>query len=140
MSKCFFNIFSKFQILVSIMGKKKQKMAWNNKKLCLQAHYIWVSIHHMIMLFCCTSLKWWHSPDVFSIFFKFCFCGLLEREGVKKAKNGPKWQKILPHFVSQELYLIWLWFLALMCKMMISPTNFFIFLKVWFFRFFKIHQ
>ena len=131
-----------FQILDFVVnnGEKKQKMAWNNKKLCLQALYIWVSIHHMIMLFYCTSLKWWHSRCFFHFFKILLLWFARKTERVKKAKNGPKWQKILPHFVSQELYLIWLWFLVLMCKMMISPANFFIFLKVWFFRFFKIHQ
>ena len=41
----------------------------------------------------------------------FWFSGLLEGGG-KRAKNGPKWQKILSHSVSQELYLMWLWFLV----------------------------
>ena len=63
------------------------------------------------------------------IFLKFWFCGLLGAEWVKKAKNGPKWQKILSHFVSQELYLIWLWFLVHVCKIMIHPASFFIFSK-----------
>ena len=69
------------------------------------------------------------SPDVFFIFFKSWFCGL-SGGGIKKAKNGPKWQKILSHFVSQELYLIWLWFLVHMCKIMIHPPSFFIFSKL----------
>ena len=43
----------------------------------------------------------------------------------------------LPHSVTQELYLIWLWLLVHMCKMMISPAIFFIliFSKLWFFGF-----
>ena len=64
-------------------------------------------------------------------FFKILLLWFVrERERIKKAKNGQKWQKILPHFVSQELHLMWLWFLVLMCKMMISPANFFIFLTL----------
>ena len=55
--------------------------------------------------------------------------------------RGLKWQKMaqnnkkycLPHSISQELYLIWLWFLVHLCKMMISPAIFFIFSKFWFF-------
>ena len=46
------------------------------------------------------------------------------------AKNDPKWQKKLSHSVSQELYLIWLWFLVHTCKMMISPAIFFHFFKI----------
>ena len=73
-------------------------------------------------VFCCTSLKWWHVQMLF-LFFKilvFWFQHLGRR-----AKNDPKSQKILFHCVSQELHLIWLWFLVRMCKMMISPTIFF---------------
>ena len=33
----------------------------------------------------------------------------------------------LSHSVSQEPYIIWLWFLVHMCKMIISPANFFTF-------------
>ena len=66
-------------------------------------------------------------PDVFSTFFcSFWFCGLLRGGGFKRQK----WPKILSHFVSQELYLIWLWFLVHMCKIMISPANFFVLSKV----------
>ena len=76
------------------------------------------------------------SPDAFFIFWKFWFSGLLGRE-CKRAKNGPKWQIILSHSLSQELYLIWLWFLVHMCKMMISPAIFFRFFKILIFRFFQ---
>ena len=59
-----------------------------------------------------TCVKWWHLQKLFSFFFLFWFCWLL---GVGKVK----WQKMaqndkkfcLSHSVSQELYLIWLWFL-----------------------------
>ena len=77
------------------------------------------------------------SPAAFFIFSKFCLSGLLGGGGVKRAKNGPKWQKILSHSVSQELHLIWLWFLVHMCKMMISPAICFIFSKIWFFWVFQ---
>ena len=65
--------------------------------------------------FCCFFLhkfKMMTSPDIFFIFLKFWFSSLLGGEGVKKAKHDPKWQKILSNFVSQEPYLIWLWFLV----------------------------
>ena len=84
------------------------------------------------------------SPDAFFIFSKCWLSGLLGggwgdggRKGQKMAQND---QKNLSHSISQELYLIWLWFLVHMCKMMISPAIFFIFSKVWFFGFFKVHQ
>ena len=70
------------------------------------------------------------SPDVFLIFLKFWFSQLL---GGKMAQNGKKF--CLSHSVSQELYLIWLWFLLHFCKIMISPAIFFMFSKFWFFRF-----
>ena len=63
-----------------------------------------------------------------------------EGEGVNRAENDPKWEKILSHSVSEELYLIWLCFLEHMCKMMISQAFFPLFSKVWFFGFFKVHQ
>ena len=54
----------------------------------------------------------------------------------KRAKNGPKWQNILSHSVSQELYLIWLWSLVHMCKIM-SPAIFFHFFKILIFQVFQ---
>ena len=130
-----------FQILTFWVNSraKKQQMAWNDKKLCLQAQHIWLSIHHMTVFFLLQKFKMMTSLDVFSIFFKFRFCELLPGRGVKKAKNGPKWQKNMPHFVSQELYLIWLWFLGHVCKMVVSPANFFFF-KSLIFLVFRIHQ
>ena len=39
----------------------------------------------------------------------------------------------MSHAISQEQYSIWSWFLVHLCKMMISPVMFFIFLTFWFF-------
>ena len=51
--------------------------------------------------------------------------------------KGQKWPKItkncVSHSISQEAYIIWLWFLVHMCKMMASPDTIFIFVKFWFF-------
>ena len=59
-------------------------------------------------------------------------------EGEIKGKKRPKMTlKKLSHSVSQELYLIWLWFLVHMCKMMISPAIFFCSFKILIFRFFQ---
>ena len=104
--------------------------------MSVQAIHIWVSIHHMILFFCCTSLKWWHLQMLF-YFFKILLFWVVRVEGVKKGKNGPKWQKIMSHFVSQELYHMWLWLLVHICKMMISPANFFIFFLSYFSGFSK---
>ena len=36
------------------------------------------------------------------------------------------------HFISQEPYIIWSWFMVFMCKRIISPGIFYIFSKFWF--------
>ena len=56
-------------------------------------------------------VKWWYLQVLFNFFEIFIFS----------------------FFVSQELYLIWLWFLVHMCKMMISPAIF----LFYFFLFFQ---
>ena len=76
-------------------------------------------------VFCCTSLKWWHLQMLFQ-FFKILVFWVF-REG--PPKNVPKLQKKISHCISQELYLIWLWFLVHTCKMMISPAIFFHFFQ-----------
>ena len=62
------------------------------------------------------------SPAIFFIFFKILIFGIIEVNGQKMAQNDKNFLSL-----SQELYIIWLWFLVHMCKMMISPANFFIF-------------
>ena len=54
------------------------------------------------------------SPDTFFIFSKFWLCRLLAGwGGGKRAKKWPKMtENSLSHSVSQEPYLIWLWFLV----------------------------
>ena len=68
-----------------------------------------------------SCVKWWHLQMLFSFFKKFYFSRVL---GGNMAKNGQRWQKILSHShsVYLELYLIWLWFLVHLCKMMISSA------------------
>ena len=133
----FFYIFSKFWFLGSIVEHKSKKWAEMTKGyVCASTPYL--SKHTSYdRVFLLHKFKIMTSPDLCFIFLKFWFCGLLRRERVKKAKNGPKWQKILSHFISQELYRIWLWFLVNMCKIMTSPANLFIFLKSDFFGFSK---
>ena len=70
-------------------------------------------------------VKWWHLQMIFS-FFQNLVRGL---NGKKMAQND---KNCLSHSVSQEPYLIWLWFLVHMCKMVTSPDAFFIFSESWF--------
>ena len=70
------------------------------------------------------------SPGVYFIFAKFRFFGLL---GGQKAKNGPKWQKILSVTLHISGPIHKMSFMVHMCKMIISPGGFYIFAKFWFF-------
>ena len=68
------------------------------------------------------------SQDAFFIVLKFGFSQLLGGyKGKKMAQNDKKLS--LSHSISQELYLVRLWFLVHFCKMMIPPAIFFIFSK-----------
>ena len=49
------------------------------------------------------------------------------------AQNGKKF--CLSHSISQEPYLIWLWFMGHLCKMMVSPAIFSFFQNSDFFYF-----
>ena len=62
------------------------------------------------------------------VFFNFkilIFWVVSRLKGQKMAQNDKK--ICLSHSMSQEPYIIWLWFLAHISKMMISPVKFFIF-------------
>ena len=80
-----------------------------------------------------TYAKWWHLQMFFSVFEKLIFPILWSVKQPNMAQNDNK--LCLSDSLSQELYLIWLWFLIHLCKMMISPASFFIFSKFWFFGF-----
>ena len=119
----FFNILI-FQV---VSGVKQQKLAQNNKILCLshsmsqEPYIIWPSfvVHKCEMII---------STGTF-IFSNFWFLGLL---GGSKGKNGPKWQKnsVAP-FISGTIHHTS--FLVHMCKMT-SPDALFIFSVFWFSR------
>ena len=103
-----------------VSGVKGQKMVQNDKKFCLsrstsQEPYM-ISLSFMVHMY-----KMIISLGTFSIFQIFDF-----PEGQKMAQNNKKFS--LSHSVSQELYIIWLWFLVHMCKMIIC-RNFFIFFQ-----------
>ena len=67
-------------------------------------------------------------PGIFFHFSKFWFLG---GQGDERAKNGPKWQKILSVslHISETVHYMIVIFGTQMCKIMISPGFFFIFLK-----------
>ena len=80
-----------------------------------------------------TCVKWRYLQGVFfSFFLKFWFFGLLGGGGhggrSKREKNGPRWQKnSVLHFISQEPYIIWSWFMIHMWKGIIYPVFVFTF-------------
>ena len=131
----FFFLFVTILIFQVFRGVKVQNMAQNNKKFCLlhlifqEPYIIWSSSMIHIYLW-----KDNISSNFFSFFLNFDFWdhGNLKRQ--KMAQNYKTF--CLSHFVSQEPYIIWLWSLVHMCKMMISPALFFIFSKFWFLSFY----
>ena len=65
----------------------------------------------------------------FFLFFKnFDFLG----QKLGKRHKWPKMTCNAIHIIFYELNIMWLWFLVHWCKMMISPSLFFIFQKFWF--------
>ena len=79
--------------------------------------YLWYTCMHKRII----------SRHFFSFFSKFWYSRSLggELNGQKMVQNDKIF--CLSHSVPQEPYIIWLWFLVHMCKMMIPPVNFFIF-------------
>ena len=129
-SPVFFQFF-KILIFQVVKRLKEQKMPQNAENFCLShlifqgPYIIWSSFIIHIMY------KRIISP---AIFFQF-FQNLKFRiKGQKMAQNDKNFLS-----VSQELYIIWLRYLVHMCKMMISPANFFIF-KILIFGIFRGQQ
>ena len=116
--------FSKILIFWIHKGLKGQKMVQNDKKLCLlcsisqEPYIIWLSF----MVQMCKIII---SPVAFLNFKILIFQIVRGLKMQKAAQNDKKF--CLSCSVSQEPYIIWLWFLLHMCKMMISPVNLFIF-------------
>ena len=78
-------------------------------------------------------VKWWYLKGFFFQFFKiFIFQAANGVRGQKMVQNNKKFYPLLT--ISQEPYIIWLLFMVHICKMIISPGNFFFF----FFHFYKI--
>ena len=121
-SRIFFH-FIKILIFWVLWRQKCKRWSKMTKKLSLscvvsqETYIIWFKF----MVYVCKMII---SPGGFFIFSKFWFFGLLGDKREKFVQNDKKFH--LLHSISQEPY-IWLWFLAHMCKMIISPANLFIF-------------
>ena len=132
----FFFIFLKFLFfgLLGGRGKGKNSPIWKKNNIRHAPYLRNSSIRSWVLVHLCKMMI---SPDVFLIFLKFSFFGLLGGERVKKC---PKWKitvtsvtchmtkmtqddkkKIsLLQLISQEPYIIWLSFMMHLRKMMIS--------------------
>ena len=93
-----------------VKGLKEQKNGLKCQKFLSVTPYISGTIYHMIFIY---------GTCICRHFFHF-FQNLDIQD--QSDKNI-----CLSHSVSQELYVIWLWFLVHMCKMIISLADFFIF-------------
>ena len=125
-----FLFFFKILIFRVVNGVKGQKMAQNNKKLCMllstsqEPYIIWSSfvVHNCNLI----------SSSVFFIFFKIVISWIVSK--VKEYKMAQNDKKLcLAHSISQEPYIIWFSFLIHLCKMMVRP-GIFSFFKIMIFR------
>ena len=120
-------VFFNFKILIFqvVRGLKGQKNGLKWQKFLSVAPYISGTINDLHLWYTCVY-KRIISPDIFSYFSKFWFSGSLggTLKGQKMAQNDKKF--CLSRTISQEPYIIWLWF-GCTCKMMISTGNFSIF-------------
>ena len=125
MSRCFFPFFLKFLFFGLLRGwkvKNLPKIKYNSynrhapypKNSIAYDHEFWY-----------TCVKWWYL-QVFFFFFFYIFIFWAVR-GVK----GQKWPKMtkkicLLQLISQEPYIIWLWFMVHLCKIMMALAFFFL--------------
>ena len=126
-----------FKILIYGVNSvvKGQKMVQNDNNYVCHTPYLRKHTLYILWWFLVHICKMMASPDTLFIFWRFWFYGLLGEGGSKCKKMALNDKKICLTSLSQEPYLIWLWFLVHMCKMMISPAIFFIFSKFWFYHF-----
>ena len=110
--------FIKILIFRAIRNVKGQKIA--QKAISHSSHAISQGQCSIWSWFLVDLCKMMISP-VFLIFSKFCCLRLLKRQ--KMVQNG---KTCLLCSIYYEPYIIWLWFLVHICKMMISPARFFI--------------
>ena len=124
----FFHLF-KILIFWVVRGVKGQKWSKSTKYLSITLD-ISGNIHFMIVIYV-HMCKMIMSPGVFSVFQNFNFWVVSGVKEQKMAKNNIKF--CLSCFISQELNIIWLSFMVLMCKIIISPGFIVIFSECWFF-------
>ena len=73
-------------------------------------------------------VKWWYLQVFFHFFRNFIFWDYRGVKGQKITQNK-KWQLHLSRAIPQEQYSPWSLFLVQLCKMMVSPGDFLIFVK-----------
>ena len=128
--QAFFSHFFKILICWIVRRVKGQKMAQNGKKFC-SSHLISQEPNVIWFSFIVHTCKKMISPVVV-VFLPILIFGVnSEVKGQKMAQNNKIF--CLSHSISQDLCLVWLWFLVHMCKMR-SPASFLSFSKFWFFR------
>ena len=135
---CIFTIL-KFRFSKLSVGWKGKKKPKKTKNFVCCTLYFRNHISYDLYLWYTCMYKRIIPPNIFfHLLSKFWFLGSLESVGVvigqKMAENDKKF--CLSHCMSQEPYIIWLWFLVYMCKMMISPANF-LFFKILIFGVFR---
>ena len=129
-SKGIFFIFSKFWFSGLSGGQKGEKWSKMGKN-CLscsisqETYIIWSS-------FVICKCKMIIFSGFFFYFFKILIFQVVRKvKGEKMTQNDKK--LFLSYSISQETYIIWLWFLVHMCNVRTSQDAFFIVLKFWFF-------
>ena len=118
------------------MGRLEGKRAKNSPKWKIKIHpsravsqeqcsvLSWFLVHLYIIMI---------SLGVFFHFFKiWIFWTVRGIKGQKTVQNDEKFCR--SRSISQELYIIWLWFMVYICKMIISPDIFFHFFKIFIFQ------
>ena len=109
---------SKILIFWVVRGIKGQKIAQNYKKVC-GAWYLRNHTSYDHHLWCIRNCKMIISLGVFLFFQNFDFWVVRRVKGQKWPKMTKKLRPL--HFISQEPYIIWSWFMAHIFKRLISP-------------------
>ena len=123
--------FHFFKVLIFCVYNVKVQKTVQNDKILSVALQLSGTIHHMIIIY---GAHVWNVNifrRFFSIFQNFDFLGGQRGE---RAKNGPRWQKILsvaPYISGVIYHDLHLWYTC-MYKRMLSLGIFFIFSKFWF--------
>ena len=130
-----FFIFPRFLIFWVVRGVKGKKWSKMTKHFVCHALYLRNHASYGCHLWC-TCVKWWY-PQVFFFFHFLKILIFLVVSGVKGQKMALNDKNVCPsHSISHEPYLIWLWFLVHICKIIVS-SNFFHFFKILIFVFFR---